>query len=235
VSCRAGAHWPVCPGSVKSSLALSSWSTWVGCAEVLLFKWSAAHERVPSISSRARAHSLVISGLTGGTLSTHVRVRVITRVSALQLDTSLVRGTVVVSRALCVTTGERIPKEVWGTGALCTMVNSLAVGIFPTCSSSTGRLTAIVLTITCLRLTTLVVRVTLMTTPLKRISNVCRLTATDRTVILPNLTVSICPTRSTDLISGKPPAVSERVPSSAPGTPAYSHMVLDGTISPLAT
>jgi len=235
VSCRTGAHWPVCPGSVKSCLALSSRSAWVGCAEVLLFKSSAAYEGVPSVASWARAYSFVISGLTGGSLSTHVGIGVVTRVSALQLDTSLVRGTVVVSRALCVTTGERISKEVWRTSALCAMVDSLTVGIFPTCSASTGRLTAVVLTITCLRLATLVVRVALMATSLQRISNVCRLTATDRTVILANLTVSIGPTRSTNLIPCKPPAVPERVPSGAPRTPAYGHMVLDSTVSPLPT
>lgn len=235
MSCRTGAHWPVSPRSVKSCLALSSRSAWVGCAEVLLFKWSAAYERVPSVTSWARAHCFVISGLTCGSLSTHVRVGVVTRVSALELDTSLVRGTVIVSRALGVATGERISKEVWRTGALCAMVDSLTVGIFPACSTSTGRLTAVVLAITCLRLSTLVVRVTFMATSLQRISNVCWLTATDWTVILPNLTVSIGSTRSTNLIPGKPPAVPERVPCGAPGTPAYSHMVLDGAVSPLST
>jgi len=235
VTCWTGTYRPVCTRSVKPGLALCPWSTWVRCAQVFLFKRSAAYKWVSSVSPRARAHSLVAGSLTGGSLSAYVGVRIVTWVPALQLDTSLVGGAVVVSGTLSIAAGERIAKEVWGTATLCTMVDCLAVGILPACSTSTSILTTIVLTVTCLRLSTLIVRVTFMATSLQRVSNVCWLAATDRAVILSNLTVSVGATRSADLIPGEPPAVSERVPCGAPWTPADSHMVLYSAVSSLAT
>merc|ERR1719244_2389380 len=82
---------------------------------------------------------------------------------------------------------------------------------------------------------TVSVRVTLMTTPLRGVANVGWFAATDRAVILANLTVSVCPTRSTNLLSSEPPAVPERISCCSPGTPADSHVVLHGAVSPLAT
>lgn len=74
-----------------------------------------------------------------------------------------------------------------------------------------------------------------MTTPLQGVANVGWFAATDRAVILANLTVSVCPTRSTNLISSEPPAVPKRISCCSPGTPADSHVVLHGAVSPLAT
>ena len=89
-----------------------------------------------------------------------------------------------------------------------------------------------------------------MTTPLQGVANVGGFAATDRAVILANLghnglyriavhhvtylTVSVCPTRSTNLISSEPPAVPKRISCCSPGTPADSHVVLHGAVGALA-
>jgi len=148
VSRRTGAHWSVCAGPVKASLALSPGPTGVRSAQVLLLKRSAAHKRVPGVSSWAGAHCLMVGCLTGGSLPAHIRVRVVARVPALQLDTGLVRGAVIVPGALCVAPGEGVTQKVWRTGALCPVVHSLAVCILPAGSPATGIFTAVVLPVT---------------------------------------------------------------------------------------
>jgi len=92
----------------------------------------------------------VVGGLTGGTLATHIRVGVIAGVTTLQLDTSLVRGTVIMPGALCIAPSEGVAKEVRRTGALGAVVHSLAVSILSTCSTATSILTAVLLAVTCL-------------------------------------------------------------------------------------
>lgn len=148
VSRRTGADRPISAGPVKASLALSPGTTGVRSAQVLLLKRSAAHKRVPGVSSWAGAHCLMVGGLTGGSLPAHIRVRVVARVPALQLDTGLVRAAVIVSGALCVAPGEGVTQKVWRTGALCPVVDSLAVCILPAGSPATRILTAVVLPVT---------------------------------------------------------------------------------------
>lgn len=90
----------------------------------------------------------MVGSLTGGPLATHVRVGVIAGVTALQLHTGLVRGTVIMPGTLCVAASEGVSKEVWRTGALGTMVDSLAVCILSTSSTAASILTAVLLAIT---------------------------------------------------------------------------------------
>jgi len=150
ISRRAGAHRPVSPRPVKPSLALSTGTTGVRSAQVLLLKRSAADKRVPGISSWTGAHCFMVGSLTGCSLPAHIRVRVIAGVPALQLDTGLVRGAVIVPGALCVAPGERVAQEIRRTGALCTVVHSLAVCILPTGATATRILTAVLLPVTSL-------------------------------------------------------------------------------------
>jgi len=90
----------------------------------------------------------VVGSLTGGSLATHVRVGVIAGVTALQLHTCLVRGTVIMPGTFCVAASEGVSKEVWRTCALGTVVDSLAVCVLSTCSTSASILTAVLLAVT---------------------------------------------------------------------------------------
>merc|ERR1719468_1107944 len=102
---RTGAHGPVRARSVKPGLALGPGSAGVRGAQVLPLELAAADEGVPCEALGAAADRLVVGGLAGGALSTHVRVWLVARVAALEPDARLVAGAVCVSGALGVAPG----------------------------------------------------------------------------------------------------------------------------------
>jgi len=176
----------------------------------------------------------VVGGLAGGTLTANIGVGLVARVAALQLDTGLVAGTVIVTGTFSITSGIRISQKIWRTGTLGSMVDGVTVCVLTTRSLTTSTYTSIFSAVTGLSRATLTVSITLMSTLHQRISNIGWLTGTDRPVILPNLAVSVAAAGGADFFAGKPAAGAEWVTSSAARTPADSHVILDITVSSLA-
>lgn len=135
---------------------------------------------------------------------------------------------------LGVAAGERVAEEVWRTGALGPVVDRLAVRVLAAHSVTAGRDTAVGLSVTCLRLTALPVRVTLVSAALQWVPNVGCPTATDRSVVICDLAVSVDATRSTNLVSCEPPTVAERISGGAAGATTDRHMVLHRAVGALA-
>lgn len=221
-----GADRSISSGSVKASLTLSPWTTRVWCAQVLLLKWTTADERIASVPLGAGADSLVVGGLAGRPGATHIGVGIIAGVTALELDTGLVAGAVIVTRALCVTARVRVAQEVRRTRALGSVVDGLAIGILSTRSSAASILTPVMLPVASLAAGTLAVTLALVTAPGQRIANVGGLAPANRPVIRSNLAISVGTTRSADLITGKSSTVSEWISGGSAGTSADGHMVL---------
>jgi len=82
-------------------------------------------------------------------------------------------------------------------------------------------------------LATFPIAVTLMSAALQWVTYVGVFTPTDRSVILSNLTVCVCPTGSADLFPGELPAAPERISSGAPGASTDGHVVLHGAVGAL--
>lgn len=99
----------------------------------------------------------MVGRLASGSLAAHTRVRLVTRILALELHTGFVGGAVRVPGALGVAASEGVPKEVRGAGARGSVVDGPAVCILPADPLSAGRDTAVGLTVTLLRLSTLAV------------------------------------------------------------------------------
>lgn len=139
------------------------------------------------------------------------------------------------SGALCVAPCKRIPKKVRRTGALCSVVDGLTIGIFSTHTLLTGRDTPVGLSVTFLALAALTICVTLMSAALQWVSYKGGLAPTNGPVILSNLTVSILTTWSTNLSSGEASATPEGITSGSSWTPANGYMVLNTAVSSLST
>jgi len=69
----------------------------------------------------------VVGGLAGSSLTANIRVGIVARVAAFQLDTGLVAGTVIVTGTFSITSGIRISQEIWRTGTLGSMVDGVTV------------------------------------------------------------------------------------------------------------
>jgi len=162
VSWRTGAHGPVRARSVKPGLALGPGAAGVRRAQILLLEGAATDEGVPGVALGAAAHRLVVGGLTGGALATHIGVGLIARVATLEPHTRLVAGTVRVSGALGVAPGVGVAQEVRGARALSPVVHSLTVGILSTRASAAGILTPVILSVTLLGGATLIVSLALV-------------------------------------------------------------------------
>lgn len=141
VSRRTGAHGPVRARSVKPGLALGAGAAGVGGAQVLPLELAAADEGVPGVALGAAADRLVVGGLAGGALSTHVGVWLVARVAALEPDARLVAGAVSVPGALCVAPGVGVAQEVRRARALGPVVHRLTVGILSAGAPAAGILT----------------------------------------------------------------------------------------------
>ena len=133
----------------------------------------------------------MVGGLTRCTGPAHIGVGIVAGVTALELDTGLVAGTVAMAGALSVTSTVGVTKEVRRTGALGSVVDSLAVGILATRSSAAGILAPVVLSVASLAAGTLSVSLTLVTTSGQRIANVGGLAPADGSVIRTNLQINI--------------------------------------------
>jgi len=232
---RTGANWTIDARPVKAWLAVGSRSTGIGRAKVLFLKPPATDEGVAGVPTRTGADCFVVGRFTGGSLATNIGVWLKAGVLTPQPDTSLVGGTIRVAGAFSVTSGVGISQEIRWAGTLSAMVYSLAVGIFPAHSLTTGRLAPVGDSVALLGLAAFIVRVAFVSTTLQRVPNVRVLATTDWPVVRPHLTVSVGTTRSTDLLSGESATVAERISSCSPGTPAYGHMVLHCAVSTLAT
>jgi len=230
ISSRTGADRSVGARSVKPSLTLSSRTAGVGSAQILLLKWSTAHKGIAGVAFGTGTDRLVVGGLTRGSLSAHVGVWIVAGVSALQSDTGLVAGAVVMSGALGVAAGVGIAQEVWGTGALGAVVDCLTIGVLSARSSAARILTPVVLSVALLSWSALVVSLALVSAALQRVADVCCLASADGSVVRSNLTVSVSSTWSTDLVSGESSATSERISSCPPGTSADGDMILHGAL-----
>ena len=108
----------------------------------------------------------MVGGLARGALSAHVGVGIVARISALQPDTGLVAGAVVVSRALGVAAGVGIAEEVWRTGALGPVIDGLTIGVLSAGSPATGVLTSVVLSVALLSWSALVITLALVSAAL---------------------------------------------------------------------
>jgi len=177
----------------------------------------------------------VVGGLAGRPGATHIGVGIVAGVTALELDTGLVAGTVIVTGALCVAARVGVSQEVRRTRALSSVVDGLAVGVLSTRSSAASILTPVMLPVTPLAAGTLAVTLALVTATSQRIANVGGLASANRPVIRSNLAISVGSTRSTDLIPCKSSAVSEWISGGSAGTSADGHMVLHRTLGPCAT
>ena len=134
----------------------------------------------------------MIGGFTCCSRSTDIGVGFIAGVATLELDTRLVTSAVIVTSALGVASRVGVSQEVRRTGALSSVVDSLTVGVLSTRSSAAGILTPVVLSVTPLTGGTLIVSLTLVTTPSQRIANVGRLASADGSVIRSNLAKNHC-------------------------------------------
>ena len=177
----------------------------------------------------------MVGGLASGSLSAHVGVGLVAGILALQTDTGFVGGAIPVPGALGVAPGVGITQEVRRAAALGTVVHGLTVGILPAGSPGAGVLTPVEEAVTLLGGPALGVPLTLVPAALQRVANVGVLTPADGPVVRSDLAVSVDPTGSADLSPGEAPAVPEWISSGSLGTPADSHVVLDSTVSPLAT
>ena len=89
--------------------------------------------------------------------------------------------------AFSVTSGVSISQEVRRAGTLGTVVYSLAVGVLPAHSLTTGSLASVGDPVTLLGLAALIVRVTFVSATLQRVSNVGVLATADWSVVLSHL------------------------------------------------
>ena len=129
----------------------------------------------------------MVGRFTGCSLATHIGVWLKAGVLTPQPDASLVGGTIRVAGAFSVTSGVGVSQEIRRAGTLGTMVYSLAVGVFPTHSLTTGSLTPIGDPVTLLGLTAFVVCVAFVSATLQRVPNVGVLATTDWPVIRSHL------------------------------------------------
>jgi len=229
------AHRTIRSGSIEASLAGGSRTTGVWVTQITLLELPTAHERISSEATRTRTHSLVVGGLTISAMATNVRVGFLTWVTTLQSDASLVGGAITVSGAFGVTTREGITEEVRRTGALRSVVDCPTVCILSTSSASARGLTSIRLTVTSLRLSTFSVGITLVSTALQRVPDVCLLASTHWSVVLANLAICVSPARSADFFSGEPSAITERISGGSSRTPTDGNVILHSAVSSLAT
>lgn len=92
----------------------------------------------------------MVGGLAGGTLAANIRVGLVARVAAFELDTCLVAGAVTVTGTFSITSGIRISQEIWRTGTLGSVVDGVTVGVFATRSLATSTYTSVFSAVTSL-------------------------------------------------------------------------------------
>ena len=184
---RTGANWTIDARPVKAWLAVGSRSTGIGRAKVLFLKPPATDEGVAGVPTRTGADCLVVGRFTGGSLATNIGVWLKAGVLTPQPDTSLVGGTIRMAGAFGVTSGVGISQEIRRAGTLGAMVYSLAVGIFPAHSLTTGSLAPVGDPVTLLGLAALIVRVAFVSTTLQWVPNVGVLATTNWPVVRSHL------------------------------------------------
>ena len=168
-------------------MAVGSGSTGIGRAQVLLLEPPAADEGVPGVPTRAGADCFVVGRFTGCSLATDIGVWLKAGVLTPQPDACLVGGAIRVAGAFSVTSGVSISQEVRRAGTLGTMVNSLAVGVFPAHSLAASSLASVGDPVTLLGLAALIVCVAFVSATLKRVSDVGVLAPTDWSVVRSHL------------------------------------------------
>ena len=130
----------------------------------------------------------MVGCFTGCSLAAHIGVWLKAGVLTPQPDARLVGGAIRVAGAFSVTSGVSISQEVRRAGTLGTVVYSLAVGVLPAHSLTTGSLASVGDPVTLLGLAALIVRVTFVSATLQRVSNVGVLAPADWSVVLSHLT-----------------------------------------------
>ena len=129
----------------------------------------------------------MVGRFTGCSLATDIGVWLKAGVLTPQPDARLVGGAIRVAGAFSVTSGVSISQEVRRAGTLGTVVDSLAVGVFPAHSLTTGSLASVGDPVTLLGLAALIVRVAFVSASLQRVPDVGVLAPADWSVVRSHL------------------------------------------------
>lgn len=165
----------------------------------------------------------MVTDLTVGTLAAHVWIGLTARVTALELDTSLVLAAVVVPGALSVAPGESVSQKVRRTLAVGAVVPGLAQSVLTTNSVSADRdaLEALAL----FALGAVAGRLALALALPQRVADVVGQTFADGSVVGSDLALGVDSALFANLIAVELPASLEWVPGASPGAPADGHVV----------
>jgi len=170
----------------------------------------------------------VVTDLTVGTLAAHVWIGLTARVTALELDTSLVLAAVVVPGALGVAPRESVSQEVWWTLAVGAVVPRLAQSVLSTNSISADgdALEALAL----FALGAVAGGLALALALSQRVADVVGQTFADGGVVGSDFALSVDSALLANLISVELPTSLEWVSGASPGAPADGHVVPGGAV-----